>query len=117
MTAKQGLCLVFSFSVIVAPLFLVTGCKPSAQKVAAREALLSAAPHPDPNKRTDRIILQGDVPSPSNVPSGCAFRTRCPLARDICAREQPKLREVAPGLSTACHFATPHPISKQRSAA
>ncbi|MGV8988530.1 MAG: ABC transporter ATP-binding protein [Cypionkella sp.] len=78
------------------------------------EALLSAAPHPDPSRRPDRIILQGDVPSPSNVPSGCAFRTRCPLAQEICARERPALREVAPGLSTACHFAAPRPIMSQR---
>jgi peptide/nickel transport system ATP-binding protein/oligopeptide transport system ATP-binding protein len=81
------------------------------------EALLSAAPHPEPGRRSDRIILQGDVPSPSNVPSGCAFRTRCPLAQDICSRERPPLRNVAPGLSTACHFAMPHPISQGRAGA
>jgi oligopeptide/dipeptide ABC transporter ATP-binding protein len=81
------------------------------------EALLSAAPHPEPGRRDTRIILQGDVPSPSNVPSGCAFRTRCPLAQDICARERPLLREVAPGLSTACHFAAPHPITRHRATA
>jgi oligopeptide/dipeptide ABC transporter ATP-binding protein len=81
------------------------------------EALLSAAPHPEPGRRETRIILQGDVPSPSNVPSGCAFRTRCPLAQDICAREQPALREVAPGLNTACHFAAAHPITRHRAQA
>ena len=81
------------------------------------EALLSAAPHPDPTRRTDRIILHGDVPSPSNVPSGCAFRTRCPLAQDICAKERPPLREIEPGRTTACHFATAHPISNRSTAA
>ena len=79
------------------------------------EALLSAAPHPDPLKRTNRIILQGDVPSPSNVPSGCAFRTRCPLAQEICSRERPPLREIEPGRATACHFAKAHPISRRSS--
>jgi peptide/nickel transport system ATP-binding protein/oligopeptide transport system ATP-binding protein len=81
------------------------------------EALLSAAPHPDPGRRRDRIILQGDVPSPSNVPSGCAFRTRCPLATELCARERPVLREVEPGRTAACHYAAPHPIARARSAA
>jgi oligopeptide/dipeptide ABC transporter ATP-binding protein len=80
------------------------------------EALLSAAPQPDPDARRNRIILQGDVPSPSNVPSGCAFRTRCPLAQEICARERPELREVAPGLSAACHFAAPRPIAAAKAA-
>jgi len=75
------------------------------------EALLSAAPHPDPERRRTRIVLEGDVPSPSNVPSGCAFRGRCPIAVDICARERPPLIEVAPGQSAACHFARPHPLT------
>jgi peptide/nickel transport system ATP-binding protein/oligopeptide transport system ATP-binding protein len=81
------------------------------------EALLSAAPHADPADRRDRIILQGDVPSPSNVPSGCAFRTRCPLAQEICARERPPLRQIEPGRQAACHFAAPHPITSARQAA
>lgn len=75
------------------------------------EALLSAAPHPDPDTRPARIILRGDTPSPTNVPSGCAFRTRCPLAQEICARERPTLSEVAAGQSVACHFAHPNPIT------
>jgi peptide/nickel transport system ATP-binding protein/oligopeptide transport system ATP-binding protein len=75
------------------------------------EALLSAAPHPDPDRRHHRIVLQGDVPSPSNVPCGCAFRGRCPIAQEICARERPPLVVVAPGQSAACHFARPHPIT------
>jgi len=75
------------------------------------EALLSAAPHPDPEKRTKRIVLRGDAPSPTDIPSGCAFRTRCPIAGEICARERPPLVEVAPGQSAACHFARPHPLT------
>jgi oligopeptide/dipeptide ABC transporter ATP-binding protein len=80
------------------------------------EALLSAAPQPDPDARRNRIILKGDVPSPSNVPSGCAFRTRCPLAQEVCARERPELRATGDGRSVACHFATAHPIASARAA-
>ncbi|HVX80878.1 MAG TPA: dipeptide ABC transporter ATP-binding protein [Devosiaceae bacterium] len=88
---------------------------PKAQIYAApqhpyTQALLSAAPVPDPDKSSHRIVLQGELPSPSAVPSGCAFRTRCPLAQDICAAERPPLREVAPGQQAACHFARPNPI-------
>ncbi len=74
------------------------------------QALLSAAPEPGPARQSRRIILQGDVPSPTAVPSGCSFRTRCPMAQPICAAERPPLREVAPGQRTACHFAAPNPI-------
>jgi peptide/nickel transport system ATP-binding protein/oligopeptide transport system ATP-binding protein len=89
---------------------------PKAQIFAAPQhpythALLSAAPEPNLAKRNRRIILQGDVPSPSAVPSGCSFRTRCPLAQEICAAERPALRSVAPGQLAACHFATPNPIA------
>lgn len=75
------------------------------------EALLSAAPHPDPTQHVERIVLQGDVPSPTNVPSGCAFHGRCPIAKDICAGERPQSVEVIPGHRVACHFAEPHPIT------
>jgi oligopeptide transport system ATP-binding protein len=74
------------------------------------QALLSAAPEPDPDRQSQRIILEGDVPSPSKVPPGCSFHTRCPIAAEICRRERPPLREVAPGQLAACHFATPNPI-------
>ena len=65
-------------------------------------ALLSAIPVPDPAHKRERIILKGDVPTARNPPSGCRFRTRCPMAIDDCARIDPELREVAPGHSVAC---------------
>jgi peptide/nickel transport system ATP-binding protein len=74
-------------------------------------SLLSAIPNPDPGHRRDRIKLTGDVPSPFNPPSGCHFRTRCPLARakgtvdGICAELEPPLKEWRRGHLAACHFA------------
>ncbi len=71
------------------------------------EALLSAVPVPDPRAKGDKIILRGDVPSPVNPPSGCAFHTRCPHATDVCRRATPALREVKPAHFAACHLHDP----------
>ncbi|RGP37905.1 ABC transporter ATP-binding protein [Pseudotabrizicola alkalilacus] len=70
------------------------------------EALLSAVPEPDPTlaRARQRIILQGDVPSPANPPKGCNFCTRCPKAFDLCRRVKPELAEVEPGRFVACHL-------------
>jgi oligopeptide/dipeptide ABC transporter ATP-binding protein len=69
------------------------------------EALLSAVPIPKSRaKGRQRVILQGDVPSPINPPSGCHFHTRCPYAHARCRHEAPSLREVTAGHWTACHL-------------
>ncbi|WP_406282237.1 oligopeptide/dipeptide ABC transporter ATP-binding protein [Embleya sp. NBC_00896] len=67
-------------------------------------ALLDAVPAPDPTAAPAGPSLKGEIPSPMNPPSGCRFRTRCPIARDECARHVPQLREVQPGHRVACHF-------------
>jgi oligopeptide/dipeptide ABC transporter ATP-binding protein len=71
--------------------------------------LLSAVPIPDPvvEEKRQRIILEGDVPSPANPPSGCNFRTRCPIADAFCADEQPEWRQVVPDHWVACHATDP----------
>jgi len=69
------------------------------------EALISAVPPADPDIRLDRILLEGDVPSPANPPPGCVFHPRCRYAKDVCSQEEPKLVEVEPGHYASCHFA------------
>jgi peptide/nickel transport system ATP-binding protein/oligopeptide transport system ATP-binding protein len=82
------------------------------------QALLSAEPIPLPStmRQTRRIILQGEIPSPTNPPSGCRFRTRCPFAQEVCASTDPEWREMVPGRFVACHFAgevTGHPVARE----
>ncbi len=70
------------------------------------QALLSAVPIPDPvaEEKRQRRVLQGEIPSAVNPPSGCRFRTRCPLAAEICAKVRPDFREISPGHFAACHM-------------
>jgi oligopeptide/dipeptide ABC transporter ATP-binding protein len=68
------------------------------------KALLSAVPIPDPEIRRDRLLLQGDVPSPYNPPSGCRFHTRCPVREAICSQENPELRNFGNEHWVACHL-------------
>lgn len=68
------------------------------------QALLSAVPIPNPKLKRERIVLQGDVPSPINPPSGCVFRTRCRHAMDICAQKKPDWKEAKPGHFVSCHL-------------
>jgi peptide/nickel transport system ATP-binding protein len=67
-------------------------------------SLMSAIPIPAPEVKKKRVVLQGDVPSPLNPPSGCRFHPRCPIAKDICSKEEPPLKEIKPGHYVACHF-------------
>ena len=68
------------------------------------EALMAAAPIAAPKARRERLVIEGDVPSPMNPPSGCHFHTRCPYAEARCKAETPVLREIAPGHTVACHL-------------
>ncbi|MFS0864254.1 ABC transporter ATP-binding protein [Fredinandcohnia sp. 179-A 10B2 NHS] len=68
------------------------------------QALISAIPEPDPRLKKERIVLQGDVPSPANPPTGCPFHPRCPMAMEECSKAKPQLKEVKPGHKVACHL-------------
>ena len=70
------------------------------------QALISAAPIPDPDvdRKRERIILKGEIPSPMNPPDGCRFCTRCPYADEVCFKERPELKEIKPEHFAACHF-------------
>ncbi len=78
----------------------------AAPKHPYTQALLSAVPEPDPwiEDKIERVILQGDVPSPANPPKGCNFCTRCPQVMEICKTDEPPTFEIAPGHVTACHL-------------
>jgi len=85
------------------------------------QALLSAIPQPDPSRKTERVILEGDVPNPISPPPGCHFHTRCPLAFDRCGSEVPVMRSVRDGHQVRCHLyedvpypAEPIPIGGER---
>lgn len=67
-------------------------------------ALFSAVPNPDPEEKSQRVILKGDIPSPANMPKGCKFHTRCPKAQEICKHIAPEYKEYAKGHFVACHF-------------
>jgi oligopeptide transport system ATP-binding protein len=75
------------------------------------QALISAVPVPDPKveRKRQRVILEGEVPSPVSPPQGCVFNTRCPLAEDICSRVEPEYREVHQDHFVACHLVEPGP--------
>ncbi|MBC8335479.1 MAG: dipeptide ABC transporter ATP-binding protein [Anaerolineales bacterium] len=70
------------------------------------QALMSAIPIPKPNRKRERVILSGDVPSPLNPPNGCRFHPRCPIAKDICSHEEPEIKSLVsePKHKVACHF-------------
>lgn len=69
-------------------------------------SLLDAVQEPDPTHRRRQKGLEGELPSPTDVPSGCPFRTRCPIAQERCSQEEPELKQVRPGEWVACHFPT-----------
>jgi peptide/nickel transport system ATP-binding protein/oligopeptide transport system ATP-binding protein len=68
------------------------------------QALISAIPIPDPKLERERMLLEGEVPSPVNPPSGCRFHPRCPMAMDICSQKEPVIEEVSPDHWVACFY-------------
>jgi len=77
------------------------------------EALMAAAPIADPRARRERLVIEGDVPSPMNPPAGCHFHTRCPYAIAKCQTDAPPLLSVAPGHVVACHLRTPETVREE----
>jgi oligopeptide/dipeptide ABC transporter ATP-binding protein len=77
----------------------------SAPRHPYTQALLSAIPEPDPSQRNEEQEIKGDIESVAERPTGCVFRHRCPIAREICANEEPQLRSVGENQKAACHFA------------
>jgi peptide/nickel transport system ATP-binding protein len=73
--------------------------------------LIDSIPEPDPAKQHRDQAISGEIPSPISPPSGCRFRTRCPKAQDVCAKDEPILREVGPGHYVACHFPNEVPVN------
>jgi len=69
------------------------------------KALLAAVPVQDPKRRRTETMPKGEIPNPINPPSGCRFHPRCPLAQEICSKDEPELRELFEGHHVACHFA------------
>ena len=80
------------------------GIKPGYMMEKITQALLSAIPVPERHSKRKKIILQGDLPSPANPPSGCIFHTRCFMAQEICSTQKPELRDIGGGHLCACHF-------------
>jgi oligopeptide/dipeptide ABC transporter ATP-binding protein len=72
------------------------------------KALFGAIPLLVVDRRRELAILEGNVPSPVNPPSGCRFHTRCPMAQEICTQSQPEMQQVSPGRFAACHFVDPY---------
>ena len=68
------------------------------------KALIGAIPIPDPSKRKEMQVIQGEIPSNVNTPSGCKFHPRCPFAKDICKQKVPEVKEVKPNHFVQCHF-------------
>jgi peptide/nickel transport system ATP-binding protein/oligopeptide transport system ATP-binding protein len=69
------------------------------------KALMGAIPHPDPDKRSELKLIEGEIPSNVNTPTGCKFHPRCPYCKEVCINEVPEVKEVAPRHTVQCHFA------------
>ena len=78
------------------------------------KALLSAIPIPDPTIKRERMILQGEIPSPVNPPKGCRFHPRCPFAIEKCKQIEPEFKELKPGHFAACHVAEDQIAAEKR---